>query len=100
MPRKPNFLLSFMETGSVAGYGQLEFSFRWEWWGGRVDRGGQEEDFVCSFYFFLFLHWELSRKTQLCPPVCGSRERSVGGQRREAGAGPGSGMRLQEKSRG
>lgn len=75
-----------METGSVAAYGQLEFSFRWEWWGGRVDRGGQEEDLVCSFYFFLFLNWELSRKTQLCPPECGRRERCVGGRGGRAAA--------------
>lgn len=38
-PRKPNFSLSFMEAGSVAGYRQLEFSCRWEWWGG-MKRGG------------------------------------------------------------
>lgn len=63
-----------METGSVAGYGQLEFSFRWEWWGGSVDRR-RIKDFV-SYISFFFFNWELSRHKQLCPQVCGSR---VGG---------------------
>lgn len=68
----------------------------------------QEEDkkktlFVVSISFFFLIGNSPERRS--CAPQCVAAGRGVlvdgeGGQRREAGASPGSGMRPQEMSRG